>query len=216
MDITEIRIKLMEESEDRLRAFCSITIDDCFVIRDLKIIEGGGGMFVAMPSRKLTNPCHRCRHKNQIRATYCNHCGAKQKQRRQAGGESGSKLYADVAHPINTECREAIQNAVIQEFEQELQRFQEPGYRSRYDDEFSEDGRATTTVDEAELQLPKPHLGQPHGSSNDQLASPTAKKNTREETGTSVQGNQSRASDQEATHEATENASAENFGQGIF
>jgi len=37
MEITEVRIKLMEESEDRLRAFCSITIDQCFVIRDLKI-----------------------------------------------------------------------------------------------------------------------------------------------------------------------------------
>ena len=102
---------------------------------------------------------------------------------------------------------------MIKEFEQELQRYQEPGYRSRYDDEFAEDGRATTTVDEAELQLPKPHLGQPHGSSNDQLASPSANKNTREDTGTSVEGNQSRASDQEATHEVTENASAENFGQ---
>ena len=43
---------------------------------------------------------------------------------------------------------------MIKEFEQELQRYQEPGYRSRYDDEFAEDGRATTTVDEAELQLP--------------------------------------------------------------
>ncbi|MEP1643096.1 septation protein SpoVG family protein, partial [Rhodopirellula bahusiensis] len=36
MEITEIRIKLMESSEDRLRAFCSITIDQSFVVRDLK------------------------------------------------------------------------------------------------------------------------------------------------------------------------------------
>ena len=39
MEITEVRIKLMEESGERLQAFCSITFDDCFVIRDLKIIE---------------------------------------------------------------------------------------------------------------------------------------------------------------------------------
>ena len=51
MNITEVRIKLMEKSDDRLRAFCSITFDDCFVIRDLKIIEGTTGPFVAMPSR---------------------------------------------------------------------------------------------------------------------------------------------------------------------
>ena len=60
MDITEVRIKLMEDSDDRLQAFCSITIDDCFVIRDLKIIEGSSGPFVAMPSRKLTSHCPQC------------------------------------------------------------------------------------------------------------------------------------------------------------
>ena len=38
MDITEVRIKLMDDPHDRLQAFCSITFDACFVIRDLKII----------------------------------------------------------------------------------------------------------------------------------------------------------------------------------
>ena len=60
MEITEVRIKLMEDnsgSNERLQAFCSITFDDMFVIRDLKIIEGAKGFFVAMPSRKLTDRC---------------------------------------------------------------------------------------------------------------------------------------------------------------
>jgi len=59
VEITEVRIKLMEDnsgSNERLQAFCSITFDDMFVIRDLKIIEGAKGFFVAMPSRKLTPP----------------------------------------------------------------------------------------------------------------------------------------------------------------
>ena len=60
MEITEVRIKLMEEPGERLQAFCSITFDDCFVVRDLKIIEGTNGPFVAMPSRKLTAHCPRC------------------------------------------------------------------------------------------------------------------------------------------------------------
>ena len=50
MEITEVRIKLMEDnsgSNERLQAFCSITFDDMFVIRDLKIIEGAKGFFVA-------------------------------------------------------------------------------------------------------------------------------------------------------------------------
>ena len=44
MEITEVRIKLMEDSDDRLQAFCSITFDNCFVIRDLKIIDGTNGL----------------------------------------------------------------------------------------------------------------------------------------------------------------------------
>ena len=75
MEITEVRIKLMEDPQERLQAFCSITFDHCFVIRDLKIIEGAKGSFVAMPSRKLTDRCPRCNTKNQLRALYCNQCG---------------------------------------------------------------------------------------------------------------------------------------------
>lgn len=136
MEITEIRIKLMESSEDRLRAFCSITIDESFVVRDLKIIDGTNGPFVAMPSRKLSGHCHRCNHKNHLRAGYCNNCGVKLNFDSDGGYDSPQKLYADVAHPINSECREIIQNAVIKEFDAELARASEPGYRSRYDDEF--------------------------------------------------------------------------------
>jgi stage V sporulation protein G len=66
MEITEVRIKLMENPEDRLRGFCSITFDGSFVIRDLKIIEGNNGPFVAMPSRKLTSNCRKCRSKNHL------------------------------------------------------------------------------------------------------------------------------------------------------
>ncbi len=134
MEITEVRIKLMESSEDRLRAFCSITIDQSFVVRDLKIIDGSHGPFVAMPSRKLTGHCNRCGSKNHLRATFCNQCGAKL----QSGGtvDAPQKLYADVAHPINSECREMIQNAVVDEFNAELQQSAQPNYRSRYDDEF--------------------------------------------------------------------------------
>jgi hypothetical protein len=46
VDITEVRIKLVNDPEDRLRAFCSITLDGEFVVRDLKIIQGQRGNFV--------------------------------------------------------------------------------------------------------------------------------------------------------------------------
>lgn len=50
MNITEV--KVFPVNEDRLKAYVTITIDDCFVVRDLKIIKGNEGLFVAMPSKK--------------------------------------------------------------------------------------------------------------------------------------------------------------------
>ncbi|MBL7684442.1 MAG: septation regulator SpoVG [Deltaproteobacteria bacterium] len=50
MEITEVRVFPM--NEDKLKAYATITFDDCFVIRDLKIISGNSGLFVAMPSKK--------------------------------------------------------------------------------------------------------------------------------------------------------------------
>ncbi|MCC7084700.1 MAG: septation protein SpoVG family protein [Pirellulales bacterium] len=135
MEITEVRIKLMDEPGERLQAFCSITFDDCFVIRDLKIIEGANGPFVAMPSRKLTSHCPQCGSKNHLRANFCNECGAKLNPNRAPLDEDGrAKLYADIAHPINSMCREAIQDRVIREFREEQERAKQPGYVSRYDD----------------------------------------------------------------------------------
>ena len=99
MEITEVRIKLMEDSDDRLQAFCSITFDDCFVVRDLKIIEGANGPFVAMPSRKLTSHCGQCGAKNHLRSLYCNQCGSRQQDYRAPRDSEGrTKLYADIAY----------------------------------------------------------------------------------------------------------------------
>jgi stage V sporulation protein G len=52
VEITEVRIKLMEEPGERLKAFCSITFDDSFVVRDLKVINSNTGLFVAMPAKR--------------------------------------------------------------------------------------------------------------------------------------------------------------------
>lgn len=135
MEITEVRIKLMEDPGERLQAFCSITFDDCFVIRDLKIIEGTSGPFVAMPSRKLTGHCPQCGCKNHLRAAYCNQCGSRLKEPSLAKDDDGrAKLYADIAHPINSACRELIQEKVIKAFFEEIERSKQPGYVSSYDD----------------------------------------------------------------------------------
>src|SRR5579862_4676961 len=142
VDITEVRIKLMEDPQERLQAFCSITFDHCFVIRDLKIIEGAKGSFVAMPSRKLTDRCPRCNTKNQLRALYCSQCGVHLTDDRAGKDAEGrAKLYADIAHPINSRCRELIQKKVMEAFHDEQIKAREPGYVCTYDD-YGEDNFA--------------------------------------------------------------------------
>lgn len=85
MEITEIRISLRDDN--KLKAFASITLDNCFVIRGLKIIEGAKGVFVAMPSRKRPDG-----------------------------------TYQDVAHPINNETRDWMEQRIIESYERERDR----------------------------------------------------------------------------------------------
>ncbi|MEE8424419.1 MAG: septation regulator SpoVG [Elusimicrobiota bacterium] len=53
MEITEIRVHL--RNEEKLKAFVTVTFDSCFVVRNMKVIEGNKGLILCMPSRKLPN-----------------------------------------------------------------------------------------------------------------------------------------------------------------
>ena len=130
MKINEVRVKLMNNKDARLKAFCSITIDNEFVVRDIKVIEGMGGFFVAMPSRKMTDHCDKCGGKNHLRAKFCNNCGASlQNNRARKNFKGRMKLHADIAHPINTECRKRIQEQVIKAFKDEVEKSKQPDYK---------------------------------------------------------------------------------------
>ncbi len=55
MKISDIRIRLVQKEDSKLKGVASMTIDDCFVVHDIKIIEGQEGYFIAMPSRKASD-----------------------------------------------------------------------------------------------------------------------------------------------------------------
>lgn len=83
MKITEV--KVFPVNEERLKAYVTITLEDCFVVRDLKIIKGNTGLFVAMPSKKRKD------------------------------GQ-----FKDIAHPLNQETREHIEQMVFEAYEREV------------------------------------------------------------------------------------------------
>ena len=174
MEITEVRVKLLTGRSDRLRAFCSMTIDDDFVVHDLRVIEGEKGKFVAMPSRKLSDSCPQCGGKNHLRAQYCNDCGAELDGDR----AEGRKLHVDVAHPINTPCREHIQDAVLEAYEKDVSRKEEgeePKHIFLEDDlaalsgeKEKETGPAVSEPPAEELGTEEQHGGEPEEQPEDE------------------------------------------------
>lgn len=128
MEITEVRIFLKEGQDKKLKAYATVTFDNTFVVRNIKVIEGQKGLFVAMPSRKMKEPCPKCNFKNVVRSKFCNNCGAgiesaprpvRDQQQDTAARQSEHK---DIAHPITLEFREYIQKKVLDGFETEKKR----------------------------------------------------------------------------------------------
>jgi stage V sporulation protein G len=133
MLLTEVRVKLCDGQAGRLKAFCSLTFDHAFVIRDVKLIDGNDGLFLAMPARKLCDHCSRCGEKNHLRARYCSNCGTRLDESRflryqNGNGHNRLKLHADIAHPINAETRQQIEQQVIAAFLDEQEKAKQPGY----------------------------------------------------------------------------------------
>ncbi|MCM8775777.1 MAG: septation protein SpoVG family protein, partial [Candidatus Omnitrophica bacterium] len=109
-------------------------LDDCFVIRDIKVIEGKNGLFVAMPSRKVKESCPRCSHRNVIDSNYCNQCGTKLSHSgdRKGGEDEETKMlrqgeHKDIAHPITVECREYVQRTILDAYQALIDKNQQEG-----------------------------------------------------------------------------------------
>ena len=154
MNITEVRVKLLGGRSDRLRAFCSVTLDDEFVVHDLRVIDGRKGLFVAMPSRKLSDNCPQCGGKNHLRARYCTDCGNKLNENR---ASERDKYHVDVAHPIVSSCREQVQATVLEAYEEEIQARKSSGELSGdaegdYDDDYYDDFEEEPAEEEQEKQ----------------------------------------------------------------
>ncbi len=130
MEITEVKIFLKESEDKKLKAFATMTFDDAFVVRNVKVISGNKGLFVAMPSRKMRQSCPKCGFKNAIRSRFCNQCGAAMEPSLPlppTEGESGERSirqseHRDIAHPIKQECRVYIQDKILDAFNNEMER----------------------------------------------------------------------------------------------
>ena len=123
MEITEVRVFLKDSPDKKLRAYVTVTFDNAFVVRNIKVIEGTNGLFIAMPSRKIKQPCPKCGFKNELRSKYCNQCAAQIPfTARPVGQETTATAqleHKDIAHPITQSFREYLQKRILEAYEQE-------------------------------------------------------------------------------------------------
>jgi len=123
VEITEVRVILKDSPDKKLKAYATVTFDNVFVVRDIKVIEGTAGLFIAMPSRKVKQACPKCAYKNELRSKYCNQCAAPlpleanvQRAEEAPVNQTGHK---DIAHPITQPFRENLQKKVLEIYVQE-------------------------------------------------------------------------------------------------
>ncbi len=123
MEITEVRVFPKEGQDKKLKAYTTVTFDNAFVVRNVKVIQGSSGLFIAMPSRKMKNPCPKCNFKNEVGSRFCNKCGANvpEKDSVPHAAESGAKgEHRDIAHPVTQEFREYMQNKILEAYQKEV------------------------------------------------------------------------------------------------
>ncbi|MDD5568189.1 MAG: septation protein SpoVG family protein [Candidatus Omnitrophica bacterium] len=124
MEITEAKVALRDSPDKKLKAYATVTFDNCFVVRNIKVIEGANGLFIAMPSRKVKQPCPKCNFKNELRSKYCNQCASILPQSsilpERVEDSSGVQLeHKDIAHPITQVFRGYLQKKILEAYEQE-------------------------------------------------------------------------------------------------
>jgi stage V sporulation protein G len=118
MEITQVKVHLTDSQDSKLKAFVAITFDDMFVVRDLKVFDGKKGLFVAMPSVRMKEPCPKCGKKIPMHSKFCCECGSKLPEPSRNHDEDLEE-HKDIAHPITAEAREYIRKKVLDAFEAE-------------------------------------------------------------------------------------------------
>ncbi|MFH1202583.1 MAG: septation protein SpoVG family protein [Candidatus Omnitrophota bacterium] len=139
MEITEVRIFLKESPDKKLKAYATVTFDNAFVVRNIKVIQGNSGLFIAMPSRRLKTPCPKCGFRNELHSKFCNQCAAQLPvipRPVSSDNQTAQSEHKDICHPITQTFREVLQKKVLEAYEKDKSKVSvsssqdlgEPGY----------------------------------------------------------------------------------------
>lgn len=116
--ITKVRISLNSDGKGKLKAIASMILDDVFVVKDIKIIDGKKGLFVAMPSAQITERCPKCKTKNPVHSRFCSNCGKAFLNQKKISLIRQKEDYRDIVHPICKDCREYIESVIVSAYKE--------------------------------------------------------------------------------------------------
>ena len=115
MEISRVAIRnafAKEGRRTRLRAFAAVVFDDCFEVKNIRIIEGKDGkLFIVYPNKESSRPCPSCKSLTSYRDSFCRKCGKPLSAVIQAA------KYTDLANPLTKTFAEKISSRVIAEYE---------------------------------------------------------------------------------------------------
>ena len=114
MEITKISVRTVEAAGLRLKGFATVEFDGVFRVTNLRIIDSGKRMFVAMPSRENFRRCKECGTKISYRDRYCRSCKAEQVV------ELPKVEYKDVAYSMDKAFSTQLEDAVLEEYRKVL------------------------------------------------------------------------------------------------
>ncbi len=156
MLITEVDLKLCKTTDPRLLAFCSIVFDGSLRIEGYKLIKGRYRIFVAMPSRKLTDHCTRvidgavCNYKNPLRVRFCGKCGTK------LAADHGRRIFnRDTVYPLTPFQHQHLEEQVMETYarEKELSRAQDYEFLTTIPEEERDDREEFDPATDQEIVL---------------------------------------------------------------
>ena len=111
MKVTRVAIRLTKGQD--VLAFANVIFDDCFCVKDFKIVQGDHSIFVAMPDKETKVSCTNepCHQRNSIYALYCCRCGSSLPK-----PNPEIKKYTSSSHPVTKEFTSYLQEAILAEY----------------------------------------------------------------------------------------------------
>ncbi len=119
MKITKINLSMLPAGSVPVCAYGTVTFDNQLAVHDLRIIRKEDRLFVAMPNRKRTQPCHKCQTPNAFVHRFCSNCGVALPKSTH-DEIPATRPHIDIAHPLTADFRATIEREILEQYQKTI------------------------------------------------------------------------------------------------